>query len=315
MNSTTRSAASRLWCWLSNDDSLYTGLDSTKSEQLDGWRMSVFVLIHLGCLAVFVVGVSWFAAAFALLLYVMRMFFITAFYHRYFSHSSFRTSRFIQFFMAVAGCTAGQRGPLWWASHHREHHLKSDTEYDPHSPKYGMLNSHTLWFLRKGRFATMKHRVRNLLKYPELIVLERFDWIPFIMLGIACYGLGEILNTAVSGLGTNGPQLLVWGFLVSTVFVYHATYTINSLCHRIGSQRFKTNDDSRNNFFLALLTLGEGWHNNHHRYPVSTRQGFYWWELDVSYYVLYLMSRIGLISNMNPVPASVFQEAKMGACT
>jgi stearoyl-CoA desaturase (delta-9 desaturase) len=304
---------SRLWYWLINDNSLYSNLNDEEKDRIDGWRFGVFILIHLGCLTVFTVGVSWFAITFALFLYISRMFFITAFYHRYFSHRTYRVSRTMQFLMAFAGCTAGQRGPLWWASHHREHHLSSDTEHDPHSPKNGMLNSHTLWFFKKKQFAPVYGRVKDMVKYPELTVLEKLDWLPFLILAVCCYLTGDALQNWIPGLETNGPQLLVWGFFISTVALYHATFTINSLCHSFGHRRFNTNDDSRNNFLLALLTLGEGWHNNHHRFPVSTRQGFYWWELDLSYIALYLMSKIGLISNINPVPISVFQEAEKGA--
>jgi stearoyl-CoA desaturase (delta-9 desaturase) len=152
-----------------------------------------------------------------------------------------------------------------------------------------------------------------MVKFPELTVLERVDWLPFLILAVCCYILGNVLQNWMPDLETNGLQLLVWGFFISTVALYHATFTINSLCHSFGHRRFNTNDDSRNNYLLALLTLGEGWHNNHHRFPVSTRQGFYWWELDMSYIALYLMSKIGLISNMNPVPISVFREAEKGA--
>jgi stearoyl-CoA desaturase (delta-9 desaturase) len=304
---------SRLWYWLINDKSLYLNLNDKEKDRIDSWRFGVFILIHLGCLTVFTVGVSWFAIIFALFLYISRMFFITAFYHRYFSHRTYRVSRTMQFLMAFAGCTAGQRGPLWWASHHREHHLSSDTERDPHSPKNGMLNSHTLWFFKKKQFAPDYDRVKDMVKFPELTVLERVDWLPFLILAVCCYILGNVLQNWMPDLETNGLQLLVWGFFISTVALYHATFTINSLCHSFGHRRFNTNDDSRNNYLLALLTLGEGWHNNHHRFPVSTRQGFYWWELDMSYIALYLMSKIGLISNMNPVPISVFREAEKGA--
>lgn len=301
-----------VWNWLSNDVSLYADINSREREQIDGFRLSVFILMHLACLAVISVGISWVAVTIAVVLYLVRMFFITAFYHRYFSHKSYKVSRPVQFFMALAGCTAGQRGPLWWASHHRQHHMKSDTEQDPHSPRYGMLNSHTLWFLKKGHFSMISGRIKDMLKYPELVMLERIDWIPFIALAFSCYALGEGVNFLFPELATNGAQVLVWGFFVSTVVLYHATYTINSLCHRFGRRRFQTNDDSRNNFLLALLTLGEGWHNNHHRYPVSARQGFYWWEIDMSYFVLWLMSRIGLVSHMRPVPAQVLLEAQRG---
>ncbi|NKB35650.1 MAG: acyl-CoA desaturase [Gammaproteobacteria bacterium] len=295
--------------WLLNDEAFYSKTEDGDFNNLDYFRLSVFVLIHLGCLGVFFVGFSWVAVAVAAGLYLLRMFFITAFYHRYFSHKSFSVSRPMQFAMAVAGCTAGQRGPLWWASHHREHHITSDTQADPHSPKYGFLNSHTLWFLKSSNFPMRKERIKDMLKFPELTFLERIDWLPFIALAGFCLLFGYSINKFYPYLGTSAMQMLVWGFFVSTVVLYHATYTINSLCHRFGHRRFDTNDDSRNNFLLALLTLGEGWHNNHHRYPISTRQGFHWWEIDFSYFILWLMSAIGLVHNMRPVPVQVMLEA------
>ena len=314
MATVKNNSLSRLRKWLLNDESFYTDSNSNEQDVIDGFRMSVFVLIHLGCLGVFFVGISWVAVVIAFMLYLTRMFFITAFFHRFFSHKSYRVSRSMQFIMALAGCTAGQRGPLWWASHHREHHIKSDTSEDPHSPKNGFLNSHTLWFLKKSNFSMKKERIKDLLKYPELATLERIDWAPFILLAVFCFALGYLLEIFYPTLGTSGLQILVWGFFISTVILYHATYTINSLCHKYGRRRFNTNDDSRNNFLLALLTLGEGWHNNHHRYPISTRQGFYWWELDLSYFALWLMSRLGLVYSMRPVPAQVMLESKTGSC-
>ena len=299
--------------WLFNNDDFYQSADEQDTEQLDVFRLVVFILIHVACLGVIYVGFSWVALAAAIALYVLRMFFITAFYHRYFSHKSYRVSRATQFFMALAGCSAGQRGPLWWASHHREHHVTSDTPADPHSPRNGFLNSHTLWFLKKANFSMKKERIKDMLKFPELVFLEKVDWIPFIGLAVSCFVLGSSLNSIYPQLGTSGPQMLVWGFFISTVVLYHATYTINSLCHRFGRRRFNTSDDSRNNFLLALLTLGEGWHNNHHRYPISTRQGFYWWEIDLSYFVLCLMSYLGLVNSMRPVPAQVLLEARQGS--
>ena len=312
MFSMAKSVLTQSQRWLLNDKMFYGDMEDPQADQVDSFRLGIFILIHVGCIAVLFVGFSWFAVGVAVLLYVSRMFFITAFYHRYFSHKSYRVTRPVQFLMAVAGCTAGQRGPLWWASHHREHHLKSDTHQDPHSPRHGFLNSHTLWFLKKGYFSLRQNRIKDMLKYPELVMLERVDWLPFVLLGLACYLCGEWLNASMPALNTNGWQMLVWGFLVSTIVLYHATYTINSLCHRYGKRRFNTNDDSRNNFLLALLTMGEGWHNNHHRYPVSTRQGFYWWEIDLSYFGLWLLSKAGLVTSMRPVPVKIMQEGARG---
>jgi stearoyl-CoA desaturase (delta-9 desaturase) len=216
----------------------------------------------------------------------------------------------MQFLFALAGCTAGQRGPIWWASHHRHHHLCSDQPEDPHSPNRGLLESHMLWFLKKGNFATRTDKVNDLMRFRELRIVEALHWLPFAGLAITCYYSGVLLDSVYPALGTSGPQMLVWGFFISTILLYHGTYTINSLAHRFGSRRFETADDSRNNPLLAVLTLGEGWHNNHHRYPASTRQGFFWWEIDISYMILRLMAMAGLVQDMRPVPVAILREAR-----
>jgi stearoyl-CoA desaturase (delta-9 desaturase) len=300
------SIALRFWWWLVNDPRRQPVLTSAEREQLDWLRIVPFVGIHLGCLLVVYVGVSTAAVVVATGLYLLRMFFVTAFYHRYFSHRAFRTGRVTQFVMALLGTTAGQRGPLWWAAHHREHHLTADTAHDPHSPSHkGVFFSHALWFLTRGSFQTQTHRVKDWMKYRELRLLEQLDWVPFLLLGAGCYGLGWYLESSQPELNTSGAQMLVWGFFISTVALYHATYTINSLAHRFGTRRYPTRDQSRNNFWLALITLGEGWHNNHHYYPVSARQGFRWWELDISYLGLKLLASMGLVENLRPVPHRV----------
>jgi stearoyl-CoA desaturase (delta-9 desaturase) len=267
-------------------------------------RWGVFAGFHLACLAVLWVGVSPLALAVAAALYLLRMGFITAFYHRYFSHRAFRTSRPFQFLMALAGCTAGQRGPLWWAGHHRRHHAHADGPEDVHSPaRVGFLQSHMGWFLAPENFATPWRYVSDWRKFPELVWLNRLEMLPFLGLAVGLYGLGEALAAWAPAAGTSGAQLLVWGFFVSTVAVYHATYTINSLAHLWGRRRFRTGDDSRNNAVLALLTLGEGWHNNHHYAPASARQGFRWWELDLTWLALRALAAVGLIWDLRPMPA------------
>lgn len=306
------SLAIRLWWWLSNDPRHQADLVSSRSRALDWSRVIPFVALHLACLSIIYVGVSAAALTVATILYVVRMFFITAFYHRYFAHRAFRTGRVRQFVMALLGATAGQRGPLWWAAHHRDHHLNADTAEDPHSPGHGgVLFSHTLWFLTRGSFHTRSDRVRDWMKYPELRLLEKLDWLPFVLLGAACYGLGAYLEAGHPELGTSGAQMLVVGFLLSTVVLYHATYSINSLAHRFGKQRFPTGDESRNNLWLALITLGEGWHNNHHHYPVSARQGFRWWEIDLTYLGLKLLAAIGLVDSLRPVPKHVLESVRV----
>lgn len=305
------SVARRLWWWLANDPRHQQALNPARKDDLDWLRVVPFIALHLGCLLILQVGVSVAALSLAGALYALRMFFVTAFYHRYFSHRAFRAGRLTRFVMAVLGCTAGQRGPIWWASHHREHHLTADTAEDPHSPGHkGVLFSHTLWFLTRGSFSTDERRVQDWLRYPELRLLEKFDWLPFVLLGAGCYGFGVFLEARYPHLGADGPQMFVWGFLVSTVVLYHATYSINSVAHRFGKRRFATRDESRNNFWLALITLGEGWHNNHHFYPVSARQGFRWWELDLSYFGLKALQMMGLIDGLRPVPERVLAQGR-----
>ncbi|QOJ01961.1 MAG: acyl-CoA desaturase [Phycisphaeraceae bacterium] len=274
-------------------------------------RLLPFIAMHAGCLLVIWVGFSWWALAVAVGLYAVRMFAITAFYHRYFSHRSFRTSRPMQFVFALLGCSAVQRGPLWWAAHHREHHRHSDQEGDLHSPRlHGILWSHLLWFLQPENTGTNTKAVPDLIKYPELRWIDRYDGVVPLALALAMFALGWSIEAL--GGATSGLQMLAWGFFISTVACYHATYTINSLCHVWGRRRFNTNDDSRNNGVLALLTFGEGWHNNHHYFPGSARQGFYWWEFDLTYYVLWVMSKCRLVWDLNPVPERVYKNARGG---
>lgn len=280
-------------------------------QQIDWLRVIPFAAMHLACLAVIWVGVSWVAVGVAVALYALRMFAITAFYHRYFAHRTFRTSRVVQFLFALIGASSVQRGPLWWAAHHRHHHRHTDTPADPHSPRiHGFWWSHMGWFLTTEGFRTDWARIPDLARYPELRWLDRFDTLVPIALAAALFGLGALLQHLLPSWGTSGGQMLVWGFFVSTVVLFHATVTINSLAHRFGRQRFATGDDSRNNLWLALLTFGEGWHNNHHFFPGSARQGFYWWEVDLTWYGLRLMAAVGLVRDLKPVPAWVLAKAE-----
>jgi len=277
-----------------------------EARHIDWLRMLPFMAIHLGCLGVIWVGWSPTAVAVAAGLYALRMFAITGFYHRYFSHRAFRTSRTAQLIFAVLGAAAVQRGPLWWAAQHRHHHSHADDAQDNHSPRHdGFLWSHMGWFMTRASFATRLERVPDLAKYPELRFLDRYDALVPAALAILLYLSGAALEHWAPSLGTNGAQLLVWGFAVSTVVLYHVTFTINSLAHRVGRRRYATRDDSRNNGWLALLTFGEGWHNNHHHYPGAARQGFRWWEIDLTYYFLLALAAMGLIWDLRPVPATI----------
>jgi stearoyl-CoA desaturase (delta-9 desaturase) len=273
-------------------------LDPVRADGIDWLRAAPFVLLHLGCLGVLWTGVSATALAVAGGSYAVRMFALTAFYHRGFSHRTFRAPRAVQLIFAVIGATCVQRGPLWWAAHHRTHHRAADTPGDPHSPRiHGWLWSHMCWFLTPRAFRTDLRRVPDLARYPELRWLDRFDVAAPLLLAASMYWLG-------------GAQMLVWGFFISTVVLFHATVTINSLAHRYGSRRFATPDDSRNNLWLAIITFGEGWHNNHHEFPGCARQGFLWWEIDVTWYGLRLMAALGLIHGLKPLPARVLARAR-----
>ncbi|MDB6151836.1 MAG: Fatty acid desaturase, partial [Chthoniobacteraceae bacterium] len=258
-------------------------------------------------------GWSRVAAGTAVVLYFVRMFAITGFYHRYFSHRTFHTSRAAQFCFAALGNTAVQRGALWWAAVHRHHHKHADQEHDVHSPTLsGFWWSHIGWMTSNKNFPTNYEAIRDLAKYPELVFLNRFDLVVPAVLALSLYITGAVLGHLVPSLHTSGTQLLVWGFFISTVVLLHGTLLINSLAHVFGDRRFETEDESRNNLALALVTLGEGWHNNHHRFMGAARQGFYWWEIDVTYYLLKLLSWAGVIWDLRPVPASVYAEAARG---
>ena len=276
-------------------------------------RLIPFILIHLAVLLVFWVGVSPVAIALAIALYVLRMFAITAFYHRYFSHRGFKTSRVVQFLRGFLLKLRSPAGPLWWAAHHRHHHRHSDDDEDTHSPIVGSLwHSHLGWIGDPENYHTNHDDVRDWKSYPELVWLNRYDSIAPIILMAMCLGF---VRAAVAAIwptsGTSAMQCLVWGFFISTVACYHATFSINSLGHLWGSRRFKTKDRSRNNSFLALITLGEGWHNNHHRFASSARQGFYWWQLDISYLILRAMSFVGLVWDLKGVPDRVLKEGRL----
>jgi stearoyl-CoA desaturase (delta-9 desaturase) len=256
------------------------------------WIASIpFFLVHVACLAALITGVDARALVMCAVLYVVRVFFITAGYHRYFAHRSYKLGRGMQFVMAFGGSTAVQKSALWWASHHRNHHRYSDTDLDVHSPQKGFWWSHAGWILCNKTKGYDPGPIRDFDKFPELRFLHRHDWIGPWALGVACFLIG----------GWSG---LVVGFVWSTVLCWHATFTVNSLAHVFGRRRYATGDTSRNSAVIALITLGEGWHNNHHHHQASARQGFFWWEYDVTYYVLRALSWVGLVRDLRvPSPA------------
>lgn len=241
-----------------------------------------FWAVHLACLLVFFTEFSWTAVAICFALFFVRMFGITGGYHRYFSHRSFKTGRTFQFVLAVLGTASAQKGVLWWAANHRIHHKFSDQEGDIHSPsRDGFWHSHVGWILSADNEETHYDKIPDLTKYPELRWLNEHFLVPPVALAVALYALG-------------GMSWLVWGFFVSTTLLWHSTFTINSLSHVFGTRRYDTTDTSRNNIWLAFITLGEGWHNNHHCFMNSARQGFFWWEIDVTFYILKALSWVGV---------------------
>jgi len=261
-----------------------------------------FVLVHLACIAAFWTGITFRAAVICFVLYWLRIFAIGAGYHRYFSHRAYRTSRAFQFILALFSQSTAQKSVLWWSAKHRHHHLHSDTEIDVHSPRHkGFIYSHLGWIFARRNEATDLVKVADLACYPELMWLHKHELVPPLVLALLCLAIG-------------GWAGLVVGFFWSTVLVYHATFCINSLAHVHGRKRYVTGDDSRNNWFLALFTMGEGWHNNHHAYQSSARQGFRWWEIDVTFYLLKALSWVGLVWDIKTPPRAVRRnEQRLGS--
>lgn len=311
----TSSLFSSLFQWIDSDYSLESPeVIRAQPDGVNFVRCIPFIFLHLGCLGAIWTGWSWFAVWTAVFLYFFRMFAVTGIYHRYFSHKTYQTSRVGQFILALWGATTVQRGGLWWAYHHRHHHQHSDEEEDAHSPHvHGFWWSHIGWITSRRNFPTDYSKIKDLAKYPELVWLNRFDVVVPVLFALSLFLLGSFLETAAPTLGTSGAQMLVWGFFISTTALFHGTACINSMAHLMGRRRFNTSDDSRNSFILAIITLGEGWHNNHHRYQSATRNGFYWWEIDPTYYGLKLLSLTGFIWGLKPVPKSIYDEAAQNA--
>jgi stearoyl-CoA desaturase (delta-9 desaturase) len=277
---------------------------SIRASEVDRDRRSTaagrwipFFAVHVAAVVgVIALGVSWRGIGLAVALYYVRMFAVTAGYHRYFSHRTFRTSRPMQLFFALLAMSSSQKGVLWWAAHHRTHHKFSDQPGDVHSVLLdGFLWSHVGWILSRKHEKTDEARVRDLMKFPELVWLNRYWAIP-----PAAFAVGLFL--------AGGWFALVWGFFVSTTFLWHGTFTINSLTHVFGRRRYVTTDNSRNSGILAMITMGEGWHNNHHYYQRSVRQGFLWWEFDPTYYVLCALSALGLVWDLQAPPPALLRK-------
>ena len=261
-------------------------------ERINRTSSIPFLALHLVPLLAIFTGVTRTDLIVCAALYLGRMFFITAGYHRYFAHRSYKMARVPQFLMAFGGTTAAQKGPLWWAAHHRDHHRYADTDRDIHSPSKGFWWSHVGWFLSNRFKATNVDGIRDFARYPELRWLDRHDWVGAWALGIATFLV----------FGWSG---LVVGFFASTILLWHGTFLVNSVAHVFGRRRYETDDTSRNSLLVALATGGEGWHNNHHHYPASARQGFFWWEIDPTWYGLRIVSWMGVVRGLRTPPERV----------
>jgi stearoyl-CoA desaturase (delta-9 desaturase) len=266
-------------------------------ERIPLLQSAPFFAIHAACFAAFLTTFHWWYPVVALALYGVRMFFVTAGYHRYFSHRTFKTSRVFQFVLAFLATSSLQKGVLWWAAHHRHHHRFSDQEEDIHSPiQAGFWWAHMGWILSDRYNETRADLIPDLYRYPELRWLNKYHMVPGVTLAVVLFLIG-------------GWGMLVWGFCFSTVLLWHGTFTVNSLAHVFGRRRYATRDTSRNSLILALITLGEGWHNNHHHYMASVRQGFFWWEIDVTYYCLKMLSWVGVVWDLKMPPRALLHPA------
>ena len=258
----------------------------------------LFLSVHLVALFGAIWFWSWKGLALSIFVYFCRMFVVTAAYHRYFAHRAFKTSRWFQFVLALGAQSAAQRGVLWWAGHHRWHHKHSDEQADVHSAKLrGFWYSHVGWVLGDEWGDTDTAAVGDLARYPELRFLNKagIEILPTVLLALAFLIFG-------------GLPGLIWGFMVSQVMLWHGSFSINSLAHLFGKRRYATSDDSRNSWWLAIITTGEGWHNNHHHYQSSANQGFRWWEIDVTYYLLRAMALCGLVWDLRRPPPEVLAD-------
>ena len=272
---------------------------------------SPIFIMHLLALGALFTGFSWAAVIALSITYVVRVFALTAGFHRYFSHRSFKTGRVFQFIMAWVGTSAAQLGPMWWAANHRHHHQHSDKPEDIHSPVIkDAFWAHIGWILCRAYGSIQHDRIKDLSKYPELRFIDRFHVLPVASLIGLLYVIGAGLNAYYPALGTSGMQMVMWGFFLSTILVYHVTFCVNSVTHIVGNKRFDNDDESRNSFWIALLTFGEGWHHNHHRWPLSARQRMYWWEFDLSYLLLRGLEKLGLVWDLKVYPEAVYAEAE-----
>lgn len=288
-------------------------------NRLPGEKLSLlvslpFISVHIGALFALTISPSPFALFMVFLMYFIRMFGITAGFHRFFSHKTFKTSRAFQFILAYLATSSAQMGPIWWASHHRHHHKYTDEIEDPHTPTLkGFFWAHVGWIMSPSNVPTKEEYVGDLKRFPELRFLDKYHYLAPFSMAVSLFALGEYMALNHSQYGTNGIELLMWGFFVSTVILYHATFTVNSVCHVFGYRTYDTKDGSVNNWLVAILTLGEGWHNNHHAFPNSERQGHKWYQIDICHYILWSLSKIGLVWDIRDVPDDSIKVKRYGS--
>ncbi len=254
-----------------------------------------FIAMHLGCILIFFMTWNTTALVVFLITFFIRTFALTAGYHRYFAHKSFQTTRVFQFILALLGSWASQNGPLWWSGHHRSHHIHSDKETDLHSPKNGFFQSHVRWVFNPEYDAVDPKFTKDWIKFPELVWLDKYCHLSFTLYLVGLFILGSAISYAYPSLETSGISFVLWGGIFSTVLLYHTTFSVNSICHIFGKRDYQTGDDSRNNWFIALLTFGEGWHNNHHKFAYSVRNNLKFWQIDITYMILSILKKFRIV--------------------
>ena len=264
-------------------------------QQSNKFTIIAFSAIHLACLAIFFVNYNITALLVFLITFSMRTFALTAGYHRYFSHKAFKTSRVFQFILALVGTWASQKGPLWWSGHHRYHHTHSDKETDMHSPKNGVFQAHVGWVFEARSDEVDPKFIKDWVKYPEIIWLDKHAHESFALYLVGIFILGGCINYFYPALETSGLTFVFWGGILSTVMLYHTTFSVNSICHIFGSRDYQTTDNSRNNWLVALITFGEGWHNNHHKFAYSIRNNLKFWQIDITYMILCILKKFRIV--------------------
>ena len=245
----------------------------------------VLVFFHIGAIAA-LFQFSWTSLAVALGLYWVTICFgISMGYHRLHTHRSYSVPRPLEYFFAVCGTLTLEGGPIFWVATHRLHHQKSDLPGDPHSPRDGAWWSHVGWIMlgesKHSDTAAMSKYAPDLAKDKFYVTLNNYHWVPMVILGGILLAFG-------------GLPLMLWGVCLRVVVGLHSTWLVNSATHMWGTRRFETRDDSRNSWWVALLTFGEGWHNNHHAHPTSARHGLTWYEFDPSWLQIRLLKSLGI---------------------